>query len=553
MPQTTSSQMLATDGRVDPPAPAVDHDTPAAPSAPASRLVAAIDIGANSLRLAIAEVLPDGHLEIVDQLQRAAHLGQDTFRRGRLGRQTMRTTVGILRDFHKTLEFYKVGDVRAVATSAVREAANADTFLNRVYIATGLDVEVIDTTEESRLTVSAVRKALGASIGKKSGHVLITDVGGGSTLLTLLQNGEIAASQSLFLGAIRIQETLAPATESHERRMELLRQQVSTALQTVQSQLHLKKIRTLVAVGAGARFAAQHLGSAAGGEDVSSIPRAKFNALVRQTERYTADELVRHHGLNFSDAESLNPALMVYEALLKATRAREILVPQVAMRDGVLLDLARIPGGQEDVSVAEGVLHSALSIAKKYNADLSHGQHVAELALRLFDALQTEHRLAARERLLLRVAGILHEIGGFVSTRAHHKHSYYLIANSEVFGLTREEINVAAHIARYHRRSPPKPAHLEYMALPRPTRMLVSKLAAILRVADALDRNHAQQVRDLRVAKLEDDIVIYVRGVADLTLERAAVAAKGDMFEDIYGMRLRLDEEPLPLVETPRV
>jgi exopolyphosphatase / guanosine-5'-triphosphate,3'-diphosphate pyrophosphatase len=553
MPQTTASQMLPTDGRTEGLAPTLERETPTPTAAPPSRLVAAIDIGANSLRMAIAEVMPDGRLEIVDQLQRAVHLGQDTFRRGRLGRQTMRAAVVILRDFHKMLEFYSVTAVRAVATSAVREAANADTFLNRVYIATGIDVEVIDTSEESRLTVSAVRRALGVSIGKKSGQVLIADVGGGSTLLTLLQNGEIAASQSLFLGAIRIQETLAPVTESHERRMDLLRQQVVTALQSVQSQLQLKKIRSLVAVGVGARFAAQQVGSAAAGEDLTTIARAKFNAMVRKTERYTADELVKRYGLNFSDAESLNPALMVYEALLKATKARDVLVPQVAMRDGVLLDLARVPGSQEDASVTEGVVHSALSIAEKYKADLGHGQHVSDLAARLFDALQAEHRLGSRERLLLRVAGILHEVGGFVSSRAHHKHSYYLIANSEIFGLTREEITVAAHVARYHRRSSPKPAHLEYMALPRPTRMLVSKLAAILRVADALDRTHAQQIRDFRVAKQDDDLVIYVRGVADLTLERAAVGGKGDMFEEVYGMRLRVDEEPLPLVQSPRV
>ncbi|MBI5511933.1 MAG: Ppx/GppA family phosphatase [Deltaproteobacteria bacterium] len=516
------------------------------------RLVAAIDIGSNSLRLAIAEVGADGRIEIVDQLQRAVHLGQDTFGRGRLGRGTMRAAIAILRDFHKSLEFYGVTQVRAVATSAVREAANADTFLNRVYLATGLDAEVIDTTEESRLIVQAVRRALGAEYRKKSGNALVADVGGGSTLLTLLLNGEITLSQSLVLGAIRIQETFLPAAETPLRRAAVVRQQVHTAIHSVEAQLRLKQIRTLVAVGAGARFAAQQAGKATPESDLATISRTRFAALVRRFERYSAEELARHHGLSFSDAEMLNPSLLVFEALLKATRAKEIIVPPVAMRDGVLLDLARSAGSADDPAIIEGVVHSALSVARKYNVDLAHAQHVSGLAVRLFDALQGEHRLTARERLLLQVAGLVHEVGGFVSSRAHHKHSYYLIANAEIFGLTREEIHVVAHVARYHRRSPPKSSHLEYMALPRPARMLVSKLAAMLRVADALDRAHAQQVTDLRVQKQDDDLTLYIRGAVDLTLERAAVVGKGDMFEDIYGMRLRLEDEPLPPAAPPR-
>ena len=154
-----------------------------------SKTVAAIDIGANSIRMALAEVLPEGRIEVFERLQRPVRLGQDTFRRGRLGASSMRAAMAVLRDYRQLLDLYKADQVRAVATSSVREASNADNFLNRAYMATGLNIEVIATSEESRLTVSAVRRAVGASLGINQGEALVVDVGGGSTLLTFLENG----------------------------------------------------------------------------------------------------------------------------------------------------------------------------------------------------------------------------------------------------------------------------------------------------------------------------------------------------------------------------
>jgi exopolyphosphatase/guanosine-5'-triphosphate,3'-diphosphate pyrophosphatase len=167
---------------------------------------------------------------------------------------------------------------------------------------------------------------------------------------------------------------------------------------------------------------------------------------------------------------------------------------------------------------------------------------VADLSVALFDTLQDEHGLGGRYRLLLRVAGLLHEIGGFVSNRAHHKHSYYLISNTEIFGLKRDEIEIVAHIARYHRRSGPKPSHIEYVALPRETRVVVNKLAALLRVADALARGHIRQIDDVRFELQGDELLLHVHGLADYMLEQRAIALKGDLFEDIYGIRIRFEE-----------
>ncbi|HBO45015.1 MAG TPA: hypothetical protein DD670_14010 [Planctomycetaceae bacterium] len=511
----------------------------------ANQMVAAIDIGANSVRMAIAQVEPDGRTQILERFQRAVRLGQDAYCRGRLGSQSMRAAVAIIRDYAQRLRFYDVRRVRAVATSAAREASNADTLLDRIFMATGLHVEVIEASEESRLIVSAVLTALADVPEAATGRTLIADVGGGGTLLTALDKGEIINSQSLRLGSIRLQELLSTSEETPKRRAELYRQQIVKETLFAQRDLSLRTIDQFVAVGGDARFAAQQIGRQIGqpspSGSISTIEPKPFDELVARCEKMSDERLSTHYGITFAEAETLNPALLIYQILWKRTQAKTMIVSNVSMRDGLLMELAREATGQEDHALYQSVVQSALSLAQKYQCDLEHAVTVADLSVRLFDELQADHGLGSRYRLLLRVAGILHEIGGFVSNRAHHKHSFYLIGNSEVFGLSQDELLIVAHVARYHRRSPPKPEHLEYAGLPRQTRVIINKLAALLRVADALARGHVRQAKDLQMERVGDDLVVYVPTGEDFFLEQRAMVVKGNLFEEIYGLGVRLE------------
>jgi len=520
----------------------MEPSNPTPESDPAAKTVAAIDLGSNSLRMVIAQVLPDGRIELLERLQRAVRLGQDTFRRGRLGTQTMRAALAVLRDYRQMMQLYNVERIRAVATSAVREAGNADTFLDRILMATDLHIDVIGTSQESRLNVSAVRHDVGDAMGVNRGRTLIVDVGGGSTLLTVLHDGEIVTSQSLGLGSIRLQESLSTNQETPHRSGELLRQQITNETLSTASSLQLKSVESFVAVGGDARFAAREIGKPTELEKLTTVDRDALDKLVRRCQKLTVDELVKRYNLPFASAETLNPALLVYQILLHKTQAKQMIVSHVSLRDGLLLELARDVTGQEDEVLLKGVAHSAMAVAEKYRIDPDHSHNVADLAVCLFDQLQTEHGLAARHRLLLMVAALLHEIGSVVSDRAHHKHSFYLISNAEIFGLTRDELVTVAHIARYHRRSVPKPSHLEYMTLPWETRVVINKLAALLRVADALAGGHLSNVEELRFDRHDDELIVHVPGGVDLLLEQRAVAAKGDLFEDIYGLKVRLEQ-----------
>ncbi len=499
-----------------------------------------IDIGSNAIRMAIAQMLPNGELEILERLWRAVRLGQDVFRTGRLRPETMRTAICILRDYRDMLNTYGVGRLRAVATTALREASNGDTFVERILMATGLEVSVLSVAEEGRLVVSAVRQIAGETLFKQ-GDTLVTEVGGGGTLMNLLHDGQIAASQSIPIGSVRMQVVLSTAAMAAERVAKLIRQQATNAISTIRGIFPLRNVQTFIGVGGDARWIAAQVGKPRNDVGLRTVPKEALDSWLNARQNCTADELARAYNLPFTDAETIVPALLVYQALLKATGVKEMIVTGASIRDGILHDLVTSAPGHEADSLDEEVLQSAQAIGQKYRTDSAHAEHTRRLAAKLFDQLAAEHRLGKRHRLLLEVAALLHEIGSFVSSRARHKHSCYLIMHSEILGLTQDELVIVANIARYHRRSCPEPSHTDYMSMSREHRMIVSKLAAILRIAVALDANRTQQIQDFQCRVDNDGLTLIVEGSPDLIMERRSLAEKADLFTDIYGLDVHIE------------
>ena len=202
--------------------------------------LAAIDIGSNSIRMVLGQLLPNGKVEVLERFRKAVRLGQDTFTQGRLSRDAIRTVISILREYQKVLKLYNVENIRIVATSAVREAANADILLDRVFMATGLGIEIIDVSEESRLTILAVQNNLGNNTKKFNKPTLIAEVGGGHTTLTILHKGEIVVSNSLYFGSIRLREALARGNNLDSK---LIQNELLRFLPSIESFMPLEKMK----------------------------------------------------------------------------------------------------------------------------------------------------------------------------------------------------------------------------------------------------------------------------------------------------------------------
>ena len=459
-----------------------------------------------------------------------------------------------MRDYKRLLTEYEVGHVVAVATAAVREAANVDVFLDRVLHSVELTVEIIEPSEESRLTVNAVCGAMPDVFAQTNGKQLIVEVGGGSAWLALLSKGSIISSESYNLGSIRMQEQLATSQESVSNVADLLKHNIDSTMGIIKRSTSLDNVDRVVAVGGDMRFAAYKIGKPYAGSTKSSvIDLAQFDVFVSDCAHRTPTELVRKYGIAFSEAETLLPALLVYQGLARTTKVSEIIVSNVSMRDGLLLDLSERLIGHEDMRFADSAVQAAATIGEKYHYDTRHAEQVAKFSLQLFDSLQAEHGLSPKHRLLLHLAAILHDIGTFISTRSHHKHSYYLISNSEIFGMRHEDMVFIGLVSRYHRRGAPKSTHSEYTAMPRDQRIIINKLAAMLRVADSLDRSHLQNVTAVHIQKKEDAVVLWATGTGDLLVERKALGQKADLFEDTFGLKVSFEaaqiasEAPVPV------
>jgi exopolyphosphatase / guanosine-5'-triphosphate,3'-diphosphate pyrophosphatase len=522
-----------------------------APGESTPRCVAVIDVGATAIRLVIAEIGAPGGTRQLESLHKGVHLGKDTFTKGRIEPSTIRQCVEILKGFRQVMREYGITDparVSAIATSAVREAENGENFRDRISIATGISLKIIDEAEESRLTFLAAEGVMETQPELAQADTLVVELGGGSTELLFMRQGHVAFSNSYRMGALRLRETLQRYRAPSERIRTFLGYHIDRTVAQMRQDCPEAQRPVMVAMSADARIAAAQLCPNWNSVALASLDLKSFSALADKVIPLSPAKLVKKYQMTYEEAETVGPALLAYVHIARAFKTETIVVPKATFRDGLLRDLTLKRSWTE--TFAEEVVRSAVTLGEKYRFDEKHARQVTDVSMRMFKALEHEYRLEPRLGLLLRVAALLHEIGGFISSRSHHKHSMYLVLNSDLFGLSREDMTLVALTARYHRRAPPNPAHAEYNALSQEDRLAVSEMAAILRVADALDRNHLQQARDLSCAMEKDQFVITVNNVEDLTVERLAVQEKGTLFQEIYGLPVVLREGRVATGET---
>lgn len=512
-----------------------DEGTPGA-----KRTVAVVEIGSTGIRLLVGELDGEGGWKILDRAGKPVPLGRDVFTNGTVSLDTASLCLDTLRGFREALTGWGIAVDQAVciATSALREARNSETFIDRIRIQTGFRVQTVEGIEEIRLMHLAIQWAVRERRAELArSNTMVIEVGGGSTEIMLLRRNRVAASHSLGVGTVRIQQQVASSMGSSRYLMRFLEESIGTAAERLSSELDLESVKSFVCIGSDARIAADKAGRRSG-DSFSTVSREAFIAFVEGIRGKTADELIDKLRIAYSEAEGMIPGLLIARLFLERTTAEEVIVPDVSIREGVLISMA---GGSEDREEFHSqVMAGAVALGRRYLFDEAHGMHVAKLALKLFDELVAEHALGRRARLILEAAGILHDIGAFIKTSGHHKHSEYILANSELFGVMQDDRAVLANVVRYHRKQTPQPTHVGFMGLEPGLRLMVMKLSAILRVADALDRGHTQKVDIAEIERTETRLIIRSSGPADLSLERFSLSDKARMFEEVFGLEVTL-------------
>jgi exopolyphosphatase/guanosine-5'-triphosphate,3'-diphosphate pyrophosphatase len=507
--------------------------------------VAVVDIGATSIRMALAEISEGGQIRTLTTLVQAVSLGKDTFTTGAIDPTTTEECVRVLRSYREVLNEYGItrpDQIHVVATSAVREAANSLSFLERIFMATGFMVEPFDEAAVNRVTFLGVRPLIESEPKLSQGRALIMEVGGGSTEVLLIHRGDVAYAHTYRLGALRLRKMLEAYHAPTGKTRNIMESHIRRIVDHARLHVPADEPLNMISLGGDMRFAAAQLEPSWDAHSLVALPVAGLRKLTEKILAMSVDEVAHKYHLSFPDAETVGPALLTYADLARALKLEELLVSHVNLRDGLIREMALKEMWTEDF--AKQIVRSAIDFGRRFGFEEAHGRHVAELCRTLYRALQNEHGLDSRCEVLLYVAGLLHDVGYTVSPRSHHKHSMYLISNGEIFGLSKRDMSLAALTARYHRRSSPKPIHREYVDLDWESRMKVAKLAAILRVADALDRSNTQRIKNIRCAREDSRLVISVPGADDLSLEQLAMRQKGTLFKEVFGMPVVLRNAP---------
>lgn len=514
-----------------------------------------MDVGSNAMRLIIAEFRSPTRYKVLERVRMPVRLGASVFKTNRIDPETMEAAVEAFRQFRKTMEDHDVVVHRAVATSATREAKNRGAFLERVRAETGIDLELIQGTEEARLVALGVRSKLSLDRGLS----MILDVGGGSSEIALVGHGEILIVESHDVGTVRLLQRTGHSTR--EKSLHLIHAILKSSRFPVLDFFKRRKLSRLVGTGGNIEtIATLNLGARNGsrsarngsrdgksgknGKDAKSEERdpvrltlPRLRQAVHRLARIDPDDRVKKFDLRPDRADVIVPAGAIFEYVATRVRAREVWVPFTGLVDGVLIDVARTAGaeGMKQLEVSQ-TRNAALALLKKYEADPKHAEHVAELALSIFDQLKSLHGLGKRDRLLLELAALLHEVGNFIGAPGHHRHAYYIISESPILGLNDEELRIVANVARYHRKALPDTDHECYAELDDDARDRVRGLAAILRVADALDHDHKQKVLAVKAKVGDSKLRLKVRARGDVTLDAWALENKGDLFQKEFDL-----------------
>lgn len=471
--------------------------TSSAPRDADARRIAAIDIGSNSIRQIVADVSGGGGIQVVDEMKAAPRLAAGLVDTGVLDDDAMSRAVDDIARMATLARQLGAQRVEAVATSAVRDASNGDEFIHRVHRQTGLHVRVLDGEEEARLSF---RSAL-AHFDLGAGRAVVGDIGGGSLELVLSVDGVIERLSSLPLGAVRLTERFLPDGSTSPKALRALRKEVRAQLRP---HLPVRDWRGAPLIGSGGTFtnlAGLYLTRqgifTARSVHAARIPRGDVEHLLEMLHAMSPAERRNVEGLNADRADIIVAGLAVVAEVMARLEARDVQVSRYGIREGILLEAARVqpvvadPGEARERSVRE--------LAARCHFEEPHATSVQRLALRLFDSLGTKLGANPAERALLADAALLHDVGYHISYDRHHKHSYHIIVHAELLGVPPADQVVIANVARYHRGAPPKKKHRNYGALDRALRARVRRLSAILRIADGLDRGHTGAVKTLRV------------------------------------------------------
>jgi exopolyphosphatase / guanosine-5'-triphosphate,3'-diphosphate pyrophosphatase len=511
--------------------------------------IAAIDVGSNSIKLVVVDAAASDSFAVLARDKVPVRLGHDTLRLERLSTDAIERAAQCIKSFRSIAETRGADRIFAVATAAVREAQNAPQFIKEVKRVAGVSVEVLSPIEEARLIgVAAVH---GCAV--PDAFLLNIDIGGGSTELSLMRNGAPASLLSVKLGAVGTTERFLSTDPPKPKELRALREEVRAALERPARELIGSRWEqvtgtsgTIHAIGLALRLRAlnslegQEQGARPAGDEIMLPKLIRFN--TRLAEMNSAERR-RVPGISAQRSDIIIGGGQILEGVMQALRLESLRTCSWALREGVLIDRLRgieAESQPPSVNFTDYRLRAVHAVGRRFEYEEGHALQVARLAERLFDYIVKSGpaNLDRHHRTLLSAAALLHDVGYHIAHEFHHKHALYLIKHSELTGFSEAEREVIANVARYHRGSEPRERHESFAVLNQTDRETVKSLAAILRIADALDRRHDNRIADIRCSRNGRMVQIEMQSSSNCDREIAAAEQKCTLFEQVFDCHL---------------
>lgn len=506
--------------------------------------LAVIELGTTAIRMTVGESDGRSELRVLEQLVHGVSLGKDTYTGGEIQRKTIQECIRVLRGYRRKLTEYQCTDprsIRVIATSAIRESSNRLAVLDRIYIATGLVVEVIDDAEIARVTYQGIRPLLNKQVVESNDTTVVVEVGGGSTEVLVLRGKDILYSQPCRLGSLRLQQQFSTTAAPRSEFSRIMSGQIQRSLEPLLDIIPSGSNVQIITLGGDMRFTASLLNVEAGREGLRSIPISQLQSMLERLLPMPVDWIMQEFHIELSQAETLIPTLLTNLKLAELLQVEQLRITGFNLRDALLRGM--LGSSQWSPDFRNQIVNSSLELAKRCQVDLPQAIHVANLSVKIFQGLHAHHSMDSRCETLLYTAALLSRVGMFVGISGYHKHSFYLIQHSEVFGLNSLDQTLVALVARYHRRATPRPSHEAFARLDRESRVIVTRLAAILRIADALDHTGTQRISDIECTIENNRLTVTPKRVAgDLSLERMELRRQVGLFEDTFGLEVMLQE-----------
>lgn len=501
-----------------------------------THLFAAIDVGSFELELGIYEISTKYGIRQIDHLRSVIALGKDTYNSGKISYELVDEICRILERFLVVMNTYKVKACRAYATSAMREAKNNQIILDQILVRTGISVQIISNSEQRFLSYKAIamKEAEFQKIIQKG--TAIVDVGFGSMQISLFDKDALVSTQNIPLGVLRIRELLSCIQVGSDVHQSLVAELVDNELIAFRK-LYLKDrdIKNIIGIGESLLYLFR---SADGSKIVDRIRAEEFKKFCERLVSLSLSQIEDEFGVNADYASLLIPSAIIYKQILELTGVEMLWIPGIRLCDGIAADYAEQMNQLRFAhSFEDDILVASRNMSKRYRCHPVHVQNIEGYALSIFDSMKRYHGLGNRERLLLRIGAILHDCGKFISMRNAGQCAYNIIMATEIIGLSHLEREMIANIVRYNTEEfDYKQVHIEDDDS-RQFTILLAKLTAMLRLANAMDRSHKQKLADCKIGIKNCQMVIRTDYDGDINLESIAISRKADFFQEIFGIR----------------